>query len=172
MFRVKTILVIVAFCNSSSNLLTLCALGGAMNDYTDWKERTVNVPLLLLDPKNPRIPELGAIPTQRQIAAELLEHDNVYELAKDITQLGYFPTEVLIGVEENGDQTIVVGNRRLAALKFLVSPELAPDTWVKRFRLLATRVNADNIRKVRVIFAASREAAAPLIINRHTQTGV
>jgi len=143
-----------------------------MNDYTDWKERIVTVPVLFLDPKNPRIPELGPTPTQRQIAAELLQHDNVYELAKDITQLGYFPTEVLIGVEENGEQIIVEGNRRLAALKFLLSPELAPDSWVKRFRLLATRMNAENIRRVRVIFAASREAAAPLIINRHTQTGV
>jgi hypothetical protein len=143
-----------------------------MNSYADWNERMVTVPSLLLDEKNPRIPELGTMPTQRQIAAELLEHDSVFDLAKDITQHGYFPTEVLIGVDENGQQTVVEGNRRLAALKFLLSPELAPDIWVKKFRMLATRVTSENIRKVRVVFAASREAAAPLIINRHTQTGV
>src|SRR5258708_7044953 len=123
-----------------------------MNSYADWNERMVAVPSLLLDAKNPRIPELATPPTQRQIAAELLEHDSVFELAKDITQHGYFPTEVLIGVDEDGQHTIVEGNRRLAALKFLLSPELAPDTWVKRFRMLAARVTSENIRRVRVVF--------------------
>ena len=143
-----------------------------MKDYTGWKERTLNVTSLQLDQKNPRIPELGHQPTQRDLVAELVEHDNVYELAKDIADQGFFPTELLIGVVEDGKDIIVEGNRRLAALKLLLSPELAPDNHIKRFRLLQSNVSPETIKRVRVVFAMSRESAAPLIIKRHTGTGV
>jgi hypothetical protein len=143
-----------------------------MKDYSGWKEKTLNVTSLQLDSKNPRIPELGHEPTQRDIVAELVEHDNVYELAKDISDQGYFPTELLVGVIEDGKDIIVEGNRRLAALKVLLSPELAPEEHIKKFRLLQSNISPETIKKVRVSFAPSREAAAPLIINRHTRTGV
>ncbi len=143
-----------------------------MKDYSGWKEKALNVTSLQLDPKNPRIPELGREPTQRDIVAELVKHDNVYELAKDISEQGYFPTELLIGIVEDDKDIIVEGNRRLAALKLLLSPELAPDGDVKRFRLLQSGISPETIKKVRVSFAPSRETAAPLIINRHTRTGV
>lgn len=143
-----------------------------MHDYSGWKEKAVNVTSLQLDPKNPRIPELGHEGTQREIVAELVQHDNVYELARDIADQGYFPTEVLIAVVENGANIVVEGNRRLAAVKLLLSPDLAPEDRIKRFRLLQGKVSPDSLRQVRVIVAPSREAAAPLIVNRHTGTGV
>jgi hypothetical protein len=103
-----------------------------MNDYRDWPERTMNVTSLYLDSRNPRIPHATGDIKQRELAAQLLEHDRVYELAKDITEQGYFPTEVLIGVEEGGRKVIVEGNRRLAALKLLLSPEFAPSKYQKK----------------------------------------
>ena len=57
-------------------------------------------------------------------------------------------------------------------MKFLLSPELAPDSKVKLFRRLQDHVILDAIRKVAVVIAPSREAAAPPIIKRHTTTGV
>jgi hypothetical protein len=143
-----------------------------MSDYSKWAERPMMVTSLLLDPKNPRIPELGSEPSQREIVAKLVEHDNVYELTKDIADLGFFPTEVLIGIREDSKDVIVEGNRRLAALKLLISPDLAPETFAKKFRGLSERVTRSAIGKVRVSFAPSREAAAPLIVNRHTGLGV
>ena len=143
-----------------------------MTDFTGWHERWAKVVTLSLDARNPRIPDAGREATQREVVAELVEHDDVYGLAKGMVEQGYFPTEVLIGIQENERSTIIEGNRRLAALKLLLSPEMAPDGRVARFRLLQNRVNPDTIEKVRVIFAPSREAAAPLIINRHTRTGV
>jgi hypothetical protein len=143
-----------------------------MHDYSKWSERSVSVTSLLLDPKNPRIPELGVEPSQSEMVAELIEHDNVYELAKDIADMGYFPTELLIGLEENGEDVIVEGNRRLAALKLLLSPDFGPDRYIKKFKSLSDRVARSTIAKVRVSFAPSREAAAPLIVNRHTGIGV
>ena len=117
-------------------------------------------------------PEYGHPPTQREIVAELVNYDDIYGLAKDIADKGYFPTEVLIGVEDDGRQVIVEGNRRLAALKLLLSPDLAPEGVVKKFRSLHGRASAESVETVRVVFAPSREDAAPLIINRHTTTGV
>lgn len=143
-----------------------------MHDYSKWNEKLASVTSLLLDTNNPRIPELGAAPSQRDIAAELIEHDNVYELARDIATMGYFPNELLIGIHEDGTDVIVEGNRRLAALKLLLSPELSPEGTQKKFKALADRVPRTSISKVRVSFAPSREAAAPLIVNRHTGIGV
>ena len=90
-----------------------------MNNYSAWDEQTISVTSLLLDASNPRIPELGHKANQREIVAESVRNDAVYDLAKDIAAQGFFPTEVLICVEENNEVIVVEGNRRLAALKLL-----------------------------------------------------
>ena len=143
-----------------------------MNDYREWPEKSINVTSLYLDSRNPRIPHVAGDTKQRDLAAQLIEHDKVYELAKDIAEQGYFPTEVLIGVEEGGRKVILEGNRRLAALKLLLSPEFAPSKYQKRFQALHARVAPETISKVRVVFAPSRDEAAPIIVKRHTVTGV
>ena len=48
-----------------------------MNDYSQWKEKSLAVTSLLLDSRNPRIPDLGHVPTQREIVADLVEHEDV-----------------------------------------------------------------------------------------------
>src|SRR5260370_5940129 len=143
-----------------------------MNDYTNWDEETLAVTSLSLDPRNPRIPEAGDTPSQREIVAELVEHDNVYELARDITDHGYYPTEVLVAVEEDSQTVVVEGNRRLAAVKCLISPELAPHSFVRRFSALGQRISPEAIRKIRVVLDRSREGAATLIIKWNTKKGV
>ena len=104
-------------------------------DLTAWKEREFKVTSLSLDSQNPRIPEFGGAPTVRQIIAALIEYEDVLELAKSIVQFGgLYPSEALICVEENGEKVIVEGNRRLAALKLLDSPDVAPEGYVAKFR--------------------------------------
>jgi hypothetical protein len=143
-----------------------------MNDYREWPEKTISVVSLYLDSRNPRIPHISGNAKQRDLIAQLIDHDKVYELAKDIVEQGYFPTEVLIGVEENGKKIIVEGNRRLAALKLLLSPEVAPPKYLKRFQSLHTKIAPESIGKVRVVFAPSRDDAAPIIVKRHTVSGI
>jgi len=143
-----------------------------MKNYNEWRERNLSVTSLLLDIRNPRLPESGQARAQRDIIIELLDHDNVYQLAKDIADQGFYPAERLIGVEENGRTVIVEGNRRLAALKLLLNPELAPDRYLKRVRILRDGIHAEDIRKVPVVVAPSRDATAPMIIGRHTRTGI
>jgi hypothetical protein len=100
-----------------------------MIDPSTWTQKKIPVPSLQLDPSNPRIPERQTPPTQAELIAELVANDGVYELAKDITEVGYLPDSSLIAVYENGKHVVVEGNRRLTALKLLVSPTLAPLRW-------------------------------------------
>ena len=143
-----------------------------MIDYSKWKETQHSVSTLLLDHHNPRIPDSGSALSQRDLIADLVDNDKVLELAKSIVDNGYYPVEALIIVEEGGKKYVVEGNRRLAALKLLISPEVAHDNWERRFRALANRIDPQSIRKVKVVRAPSREAAAPVIMSKHTRSQV
>lgn len=144
-----------------------------MIDYSKWKESQLTVTNLLLDPINARIPGSSPTLSQRELLADLVENDKVLDLAKSIVDNGFFPVESLIMVEESKKKYVVEGNRRLAALKLLISPEMAPDkAWERRFRALANRIDPNSVRKVKVIKAPSREAAAPVIMSKHTRNQV
>lgn len=143
-----------------------------MNNFADWSPRVERVQDLKFDPHNPRLPAGGRTDV-RDIIAELVQEERVVELAEDIAEQGYFPTEIMVAIRtEEGDAIILEGNRRLAALKLLLAPDLAPADQLKRVQLLHRRVDPKQIAEVPVTFAPSREAAAPLIVKRHMQTGV
>ena len=139
-----------------------------MSDYRKWKSADIKATSLELDAKNPRIPAGPSALTTRELIAELVQHDDVLDVARSIAARGYYPTEVMIGLEENGKKVVLEGNRRLAALKLLISPDAAPDAFKKRFRDLADGIDLSTIERVPIVFAPSRKAAAPLIANRHT----
>ncbi|MHB1342707.1 MAG: ParB/RepB/Spo0J family partition protein [Coriobacteriia bacterium] len=147
-------------------------MGVWMRDFADWEDKHLSVTSLKLDPKNPRLPECDRERNQKELLEELVENDRVYELAKSIVDNGYFPIEALVAVEEAGKWVVVEGNRRLAALKLMVNPDYAkPDVKLaRRFRALSEQTVVGNLKKVRVILAPSRSAAAVYIKNKHTQT--
>ena len=103
-----------------------------MKSYAKWKERSILVTSLLLDTLNPRLPIADKSLSQAELIEELVVHDDVYSLAKSIAEKGYYPGESLIGIQENGKKCILEGNRRLAALKLLISPAAAPERYQKR----------------------------------------
>jgi len=143
-----------------------------MRDYSGWKRRQCKVTGLLLDVKNPRIPPAERNLAQSELIAELVEHDDVYGLAKSIVENGYFPTETLVAIKEDGQNVVVEGNRRLAALKVLISPESAPEKHQKKFRSLAVKITQGALNEVDTLTAPSREEATPLIIERHKRSHV
>jgi hypothetical protein len=140
--------------------------------YDKWKHTDFLVTSLELDPRNARIPHSHARMSQRDIAADLVEHDKVFDLARSIADNGYYPIEAIILVAEDGHRYVIEGNRRVAALKLLLSPEFAPEDWQPRFRALANRVDPKAIKRVKAVSAPSREAAAPIIMSRHTQSQI
>jgi hypothetical protein len=89
-----------------------------------------------------------------------------------IVRRGLYRHETFVGVEEDGKTIILEGNRRLAALKLLIAPEQAAEADVKRFRRLARDITPHEIKKVAVLIAPDREAAAPLIIDKHTRAQI
>lgn len=141
-----------------------------MADYAAWPEKRIAVATLLLDHGNPRIPFSSPSASQLELIAELVAHDDVYELAKDIAINGYIPTELLIVFDDGGKTRVLEGNRRLAALKLLSNPGLAPESQKRKFQKLAnTQPSSDRVKKVGVLVAPSRVAAAPIILRKHTR---
>lgn len=82
---------------------------------------------LHFDPDNPRLPiSLRAAP-ENEVFAFLLRECNLVELMLSIGTQGFFPGEPLLCCpREGGGYTVVEGNRRLAAVKLLLSPDAAP----------------------------------------------
>ncbi len=118
---------------------------------------------------NTRIPEERRSEDQRRLLHELLEHEDVKELASSISKLGLFPNERLIVMGSGRSYIVLEGNRRLAAIKLLLNPELAPtDAQVKYFRKLSAKVNLASLGKLDVAVVSSRLAAAPIIAALHT----
>jgi len=140
-----------------------------MIGYQNWKESEYLVTSLSLDPLNPRLPEIDKKLSQKELIEELIKHEDVYEIAKSISEDGYYPVERLICVKEGNKKYVVEGNRRLAALKLLISPESAPEREQKKYRTLSNSISSlEQIKKVKVTIAPDRKSANHYIRNKHT----
>ncbi len=82
----------------------------------------VEIGSLLLDPKNPRLPEELQGGDQQDILVYLFEYDVLTELADSYIANGFFPNEqiVVLPPDERGERIVVEGNRRVGALKYLL----------------------------------------------------
>ena len=153
--------------SKSTRRLQLHSVAEASNvDFSKWPTQSTKITRLRLDPENPRLATSVKRPTQQELIADLLEHEEVMDLVRDIARQGYFPNESLVAIRDGANTIVIEGNRRLAALKLLLNPELAPDAYQKRIRQHAER-HQHAIQKVQVVLAPSRTAAVPLLIARH-----
>jgi hypothetical protein len=142
-----------------------------MTNYLDWDTDDASVSSLLLDPHNPRLGPTGSALSPSQMIPELLEHEQVDELVRDIAENGWIPGDSLCAIEEDDTLIVVEGNRRLAALKLLLDPGLAPESWKRKLKPFA-KSRSSVPDTVRVVIAPSREAAAPLVLRRHTKGAI
>jgi hypothetical protein len=142
-----------------------------MIDYSKWPRRSFLVTSLKLDDYNPRLPtiETGKTLTQPQIIDYLVDKEDVYELAKKIATKGYFINEEPI-VCKIGDKYIVLeGNRRVAACKILINPDLIKSGTKKRnITELLKKFDINLIKKLEVRISPDRETSDIVIVNRHT----
>lgn len=82
---------------------------------------------LIFDIRNPRLVEFNEInsqSTEEQTIKVLWEAMDVRELVLSIAASGYFKNEPLIVSQEDGRNIVLEGNRRLAAVKVILNPEL------------------------------------------------
>ncbi|MGW6055724.1 hypothetical protein [Streptomyces sp. NPDC055189] len=131
------------------------------------KHTTMHVASLTLDANNPRHAKQTA--SDAESIAALLEKgpEKLLRLARDIIQHGVNPTELAV-VLSDGDRNVVLeGNRRVAALKLLHDPKLAPTEKIrKQFSTVAQKGIVP--RRINCVVAESRLEAEHWIRLRHT----
>jgi hypothetical protein len=137
-------------------------------DYSNWPQKEFSLNSLYLDLNNPRLNYGDVVLTQSGIINFLIENESVYELAKEISEKGYFVGESPIICEENNKKIVLEGNRRTAALKILQDP--TKYLTKKRAEILKENISKNNIdvtKKIGCFISPNRLMANPLIYNRH-----
>jgi hypothetical protein len=147
----------------------------------NYRSADATVEQLLFDPQNPRLPasvdasDIGAVLTF------MLDDAGLVDLASSIAAQGFFPGEPLLccphpelpqdempPAPTEADQLVVVeGNRRLAAVRLLRNPELAP----KRKRAIAQLAEDGAPDRLPVIVFPRRAAILDYLGYRHI-TGI
>jgi len=130
----------------------------------------VRVDQLLFDPKNPRLPLNKRDAPDDKVLEHFILKENLFELIASIGEQGYVDIEPIIVVAAGNDKyTVVEGNRRLAALKLLGDPKLAP---IKRSTVQELVTTASHHpTEVPVLVYADRDAVLDYLGFRHI-TGV
>ncbi len=137
-------------------------------DYSSWETFEYKVSSLQLDANNPRIRIRGNNLNQTQILKLLIETEKVYELAKKISEEGYFIGEEPIICIEKDKKVVLEGNRRTAALKLLQEPKKYLSN--AKAKILQQNILKNNVpidRKVKCYIAPNRLLANPIIYERH-----
>lgn len=137
-------------------------------DYSTWETFEYTLNSLSLDLNNPRIKYRGVPLNQTQIMKFLIENEKVYELAKKISEEGYFVGEEPIICIENNKKVVLEGNRRTAALKLLQDPKKYLSN--AKANTLLQNILKNNFpvdRKLRSYIAPNRLLANPIIYERH-----
>ena len=137
-------------------------------DYTTWETYEYKLSSLRLDLNNPRIKYRGVSLNQTQIMKFLIENEKVYELAKKISEEGYFVGEEPIICIENNKKIVLEGNRRTAALKLLQEPKKFLSS--AKANTLLQNILKNNFpvdKKLRCYIAPNRLLANPIIYERH-----
>ncbi|MGA5467143.1 hypothetical protein [Mycobacterium sp. NPDC050041] len=122
---------------------------------------------LMLDSKNPRLEEVTD--TSREAINALLELDaeKMIALARDISESASLsPFEIPGVIIEDGSYVVVEGNRRVAALRMLKSPDLVDDPRLRR-RVEAIAANGTGPDAVGCNLFDTREDARHWIELRH-----
>ena len=143
-----------------------------MQQY-NWPTKHVSLNEVLLDADNIRLDGTGKVAqdsvTQNSLLADLFNYESAMELVISITENGVFPDELPVVIEqEDGKYIVIEGNRRIAALKALQNPSIAPDSFFDK--IIALGPLSPDLQRIHVVIAPSREATNKLIASKHTKT--
>jgi len=129
-----------------------------------------DINLLKFDPENPRIPSDINKNDEKEILDWMLNDATLIELMGSIGESGYFSAEPLLVVKDgNGAYIVVEGNRRLAAVKLLNNPELAP----RKMKAVSVVVQKAKIKPshLPIIIYSNRDKIIDYLGYRHV-TGI
>lgn len=117
----------------------------------------------------------GTVQTEPEALHALLSNERIHkvsELAQDIVdQRGLDPSSPLIIIDKDGEPGRYIaleGNRRITALKAMITPEIAVGTpGYRTFKSLHSQFLALNITQVECVLVKTREEAAIWIKRKH-----
>jgi len=124
---------------------------------------------LVFDTQNPRIAEfnLGTGSSEQEIIKILWNVMGVEEIVLSIKASGFFEHEPLIAIKENGKLVVIEGNRRLAAIKCILDPDLADYIGTNKNVLYVSEEVKESLKTVPVIFVNERKEAWKFIGFKH-----
>ena len=138
-------------------------------DYSSWETvKNISIVDMLLDTKNPRMPDDLEI-TQSAVIAIMEKKYNVIDIARSIGIQGFIPRENIIITYENNKPVVLEGNRRITALKLIYDPSLASENREEYKQIREKFEDINIILYPAVLIAPSRRDADPLIIDKHTE---
>lgn len=124
---------------------------------------------LHFDFRNPRVAEF--LPTaetpEKEIIKILWNVMGVEEIVLSIRASGFFKNEPLIAIEENGKKVVLEGNRRLAAVKCILEPQIADFIGINKNTLAVSQEVKDTLAEIPVIFVDDRKDAWKFIGFKH-----
>lgn len=126
--------------------------------------------LLVFDDQNPRMVEFGVADYNEEHLINLLWREMaVEELVMSILALGFFDHEPLyVMSREDGKLIVLEGNRRLAAIRSILNPEVVKGDRMRKYEDRITPEIKDKLEnKIPVILLNSRQDAWRLLGFKH-----
>lgn len=160
---------------------------------TNLQRKSVRLGQLELDQRNPRLAPDVQGASEREIIESMIATSKILPLATSIADRGLYLHDSMIVIdkcaENTGDNkpgkkkskskpkpktcyTVVEGNRRLAAIKLLITPDLAPIKHRRTLKRLHDRAELAALKSISVIVAPDRESVLPLLVDRHTTSPI
>jgi len=140
-------------------------------EVLDMKMQTVKITNLLLSVENPRFEK---VESQREAIDIMVgeQRDKLINLAKDIVEAGINPGELTFVTPEKDNMfKVLEGNRRVAALKLLNSPELLKDkhkSFTKKVKAISGEFQKKPIKEILCVVFSNPSDANRWIKLRHT----
>lgn len=129
----------------------------------NWPIIEVRPGNLFLDELNIRLDSDSEL-SQSAIIIDLFENEEAYSIAESISQYGFFQDEFPIVIKKDESNFIVIeGNRRVAAVKALLMPDLVPT-----FKNKLSKISKHGIESMTVVVAQSRLEVEQLLAAKHT----
>ena len=137
-----------------------------MEEFWSMKIKTLHPDELTLDQENPRF-GLSSAEDEPSALRVLLEKANLKELWDSISERGYEPFEPLVATYEDKELVVLEGNRRLAAVKFILNPDLTENKSTKRRIPRLDKDKLNSCKNLPVLIVDNRAQAAGYIGFKH-----
>lgn len=122
-----------------------------------------------LDWKNPRLADFGIKEgtSPEKIFSIMWRNMGVEEIIISITAHGFFKTEPIIVIKEEGKYIVIEGNRRLSAVKIILNPDLVESKLASNILSKITPTLQDSLKTIPVIEVTDRREAWQFIGFKH-----